>query len=114
MEAGKLDQRITIQEVTEAADGSGGVTQTWSDVVRQLPAGIQTANGSEQWRAAQVDPNLTHAIKIRFYRGLSPKMRVKWYDPWNKRTRYFGIDSIPEPDHRGDELTLLCIEDVDG
>ncbi len=114
MEAGKLDQRIDIEQVTETPDGSGGQTQTWGTFASRLPAGIQTANGSEQWRAAQVDPNLTHAIKIRFYAGISPKMRVKWYDPWNKRTRYFGIDSIPEPDHRGRELNLLCIEDVDG
>lgn len=113
MKAGDLRHRITIEQPTETQSESGDVTQTWSELAT-VWAGIVPVGGSESWRAQQANPLLSHQITIRWLAGVTSKMRVKYEDPKNDTTRYFGIDAVVTTDERREEIRLLCVEDVDG
>ncbi len=113
MRAGELRQRITIQQATDTQAASGETTQTWT-TYKAVFAKIEPASGQETWRAAQVNPLLTHAVTIRYLRGVESKMRVKYEDARAGTTRYFGIEAVIDREERGIEMQLMCIEDVDG
>lgn len=113
MMAGKLRHRVTIEQAVESQSSSGETAQTWNTFA-EVWASINPVHGRETWRAAQVTPLLTHAIKIRGLAGITPKMRVRFDDPKVNATRYFGIDSIMDVDEQGNEMNLLCIEDLNG
>lgn len=113
MEAGKLRHRICIEQATETTATSGETSQTWSNFARCW-ASISPAGSGESWRAQQVNPLLSHDIVIRFLPGVTPKMRVRFDDPKQNSTRYFGIESMVPFEERPDEIHLMCIEDVDG
>jgi SPP1 family predicted phage head-tail adaptor len=114
MRAGELRNKITIQQQTQSLATSGQPTDTWTDFAT-VWAAINPVGGGETWRAQQSNPLLTHEIKIRWMRGLTPKMRVKYIDAKDSnRVRYFGIDAIRNMEERNVEIRLMCIEDVDG
>jgi SPP1 family predicted phage head-tail adaptor len=113
MKAGMLRHSITIETATETLAASGETTQTWTTFA-SVRAAIQPANGKETWRAAQVNPTLTHAITIRYLPRVTTKMRIKYIDEITEATRYFGIESIIDTDEKHVELHLMCSEDLDG
>ncbi len=112
IDAGKRDKRITIETSTAVQAASGETQSTWATFTR-VWASRDYASGSEIWRAQQVNPLLSDVWKMNWVKGVMPKMRVRWDDPEEKRTRYFGIDTAMA-DKRKNELILHCIEDVDG
>ena len=62
---GMMTDRIDIQEATETLDSFGQVTRSWSDLIADLPAHVQTTSGGETIRGKQVIQGVTKAITIR-------------------------------------------------
>jgi SPP1 family predicted phage head-tail adaptor len=103
MRAGKLRQRVTIQSQTTARDDFGGETVTWSDVAT-VWASIEPLNGREYMAAQQLQTAVTTRIRVRYIDGVTAAMRVKADDV------AYDIQSVINPNDRGAELTLMCIE----
>jgi SPP1 family predicted phage head-tail adaptor len=103
--AGDLDQRITLQQITETRDSFGGVTETWTDVAT-VWAGISMLSGRESFAAQHVYAEATHRVIVRYRTGVDAKMRVKW------GSKYLNIISVDETVRRKGMLVLVCEEVV--
>jgi SPP1 family predicted phage head-tail adaptor len=100
MRAGKLHERITIQEATEAADGSGQLARTWATHKSNVPAEHVDGNGGEVYRGRQVSAQSAHLFRIRTISTVTVEMRVLW------NSLYYGIENIKEP--FSGEMWLEC------
>jgi len=103
--AGDLRHKITIQKLTEASDGMGGMTTTYS-TFKKVRASIWPIKGAEYLAARQTTSELTHKIRIRYLADLTPKHRIKW------GTRYFDIEAIINPDERNIYYEMMCRETI--
>ncbi len=105
MRAGRLNQKITIEQVTESRTGSGAVQETWN-AFATVWASVEPLNGREYFQAQQETATVTTRIRIRYLAGVTPKMRVN-YD-----NRIFDIESVIDVNERHRELVLMCKERV--
>ena len=103
MRAGNLRHRITIQAPTEASDGIGGMTTTWS-TFKTVWAAIWPLKGAEYIATAQTTSEITHKVRIRYLSGVTPKHRIKW------GTKYIDIESVINPDERNIYYEMMCKE----
>lgn len=104
MRAGRLRHRIAIQESTDTTDAvSGEVTVTWA-TLETVWGSVRPMRGTERFEAAQICPQATHKISIRYYSGLTSKHRLL-HD-----SRIFGIESILNVNNINREHELLCKE----
>jgi len=103
MQAGSLRHRIEIQHRTEASDGIGGKTTTWTRYC-YARAGIWPLKASEALEAMRLEHRITHRIRIRYISGIEASMRIKF------GTRYFDIVSIINREERNKELDLMATE----
>ncbi len=121
--AGQLRHRVTLQKPgTRVDDGMGGGPLPFVDVA-DIHASIEPLSGREQLLGSQIEAELTHRIRTRFYRGVKPSWRVRFIDaelaavaPANDPSpgeRRFDIESIVDPESRHRELELMCTELVD-
>ncbi len=100
--AGKLRERITIEQPVEARDEYGSTVQTWETFVA-VRAAVEPISGREYFSAQATQSEVTTKIRIRHLAGVTTKMRVSW------RGTMLDIESII-PDERRREMTLMCVE----
>lgn len=105
MRAGRLRHQISIEQVTETPDGSGGLVKTWS-VFAPLRASYEPLMGKELFSAQQEQANVSTRFRVRHVAGITPKMRVVF------DSRRFNIEGVIDVGGRGRELHLMCTEDV--
>jgi head-tail adaptor len=113
MQAGRLRQRVRIEQATETRDAFGATLQSWgelatvwADVLPQV-GGLGGGGGKETFasdgaveRAYQV-----YTISVRWRGDLtSPKLRAVWGG------KFLDIESMVDPDGRKRILTLNCRE----
>lgn len=103
MQAGRLDQRITIKQKVATQDTFGGETATWTDVC-SVWAQVQPITGREYLQGKQLQEEQTARIRIRHRNGIVPAMRV------HLGTRVFDIIDVQNIDTAGKELVLMCRE----
>ncbi len=65
--AGELPQRVTVESRTATPSGDG-FTETWTAVRRRLSARVAPLQGRDLERARQVDPRISHAVTLRYWR----------------------------------------------
>lgn len=104
MRAGKLRQLIDIEQYSETQDGTGDPVKGWTTFVSAVPASIEPMSGRETFTSQQVLSSTTHAVRTRYFAGVTSKMRVKF------GVRYFRINDVRNVDERGRELDLQCVE----
>ncbi|MEJ0009858.1 MAG: phage head closure protein [Alphaproteobacteria bacterium] len=78
--ASRLDQRVTIQQPERTADGYGGATVSWSDVVTVF-ADVQAISSGSSTLATSGDEITAKAgyrVSIRARDGISANMRLAW------------------------------------
>lgn len=104
MRAGKLNSRITIEELAESADTIGGVSESWAPFAT-VWAEFITQSGREFFAAKQNNTALDCLIRIRYLPGVTAQMRVK------HGSRTYSIIA-PPIDTREEhvELKLMCEE----
>lgn len=98
-----LRHRITIQTLTETADGSGGFSSSWADTV-SIWAGITPASGYERAQGMQLEAVITHKIIMRYRTDVTAKQRIKY------GTRYFAITSVINLDEANRYLQIMAAE----
>ena len=111
MRAGPMRQRVTIQTLSESADGYGQRVQSWIDS-GTFWASIKNLSGREAVNAKQVKADSTHQVTLRYVGtlfstpGLLPSMRLVF------NGRFFSILYINNVDERNREYQLLTQEIV--
>ena len=113
MLAGDLRQRVTIEQQLETSDGHDGVVLRWLPVHARIPARIRPLTGRDLKRARQVDPRITHDVRLRFWRNYRDDLnagrnRLIYHDTTD---REFEIVGPPvDVDERHVELVQTCRE----
>lgn len=107
MQAGKLRERVAIQQKSVIRDGFGAEQITWS-ALDTVWANVRSLDGTESVESSvdQVVVVISHSVLIRYRAGLSPAMRLVW------RGKVLQILSIVESDNRQRQLILKCSEIV--
>ena len=105
MRAGALRHKITFQQLTVANDTWGHSAETWTDEATTYAA-IWTLRGVERIESMKLDNEITHKIRVRYKRGLHPKMRIKFGE------RYFNILSMVDPDERHIYYEMMASEEI--
>lgn len=104
MRSGELRHKVQLQKLGgRVDDGYGGGSESMSDIAT-VYASIEPLTGSEILRAGQLDSNITHRIRIRYYPGVTPRWQVKY------GTRQFDINSVADIEERHIQMELMCTE----
>ena len=106
MQAGKLRQRIILQQPAAGSNAIGEVINTWADVATVWSA-IEPATGSWYYAGQQAESKVDGRVRIRYRADVLPTWRIKFGD------RYLSIVSILNPQERNKELTLMYLESLD-
>lgn len=80
MRAGKLDRRITLQQLTQGVDGYNRPTADWLTLATRW-ASWRRATANEQLAGGQVNAQVTDIFEIRYdstVAALSPKDRLTY------------------------------------
>lgn len=89
MQAGRMDRRITIEEVTETQNSYGAASESWS-TFKTVWAEVKPVKGKEFFLDEQVNARLDIIFRIRWLEGLNTKMRISYNE------QHYNIDSIVE------------------
>lgn len=110
MAAAKYRHLIIIEQVTEAADGRGELTATWSTwpgaasgvwaEIKPFVPGRANADFLAHGKTVAIDTR----ISIAYIPGVTGKMRV------NHSGRIYTIDQVINAEERNKELNLMCVE----
>ena len=98
MNPGELKHRITFQvQDLEQED------EVWKDILSTW-ANINPISGKEYYSAETINSDLTHKIRLRYRRGITPDMRILYKD------RIFNIVSVINEYEKNAILQLMCRE----
>jgi SPP1 family predicted phage head-tail adaptor len=109
-----LRDRLLIQAAQDGPpqqDKFGEPIPQWGTVATRWGK-IEPLSGRELWQAQQVQADVTHRIRLRYFAGLHPKHRFAKAEPKLGTTRIFSILGTPNPDERKREQLCLCKEQV--
>jgi SPP1 family predicted phage head-tail adaptor len=73
---GALDRRLTLEAPVESADGSGGVTRSFS-AVATLWASVDPVSARENVVADALGADVTHRIRIRYDSSITLRHRFR-------------------------------------
>lgn len=107
--AGDLQSRIVIQRATSAANGSGGIVDTWAELA-SVWAKWKAVSGGESWSAMRINPSIRVKAVIRF-RG--DDYGAPFYSPGDRvmyRNRQYAILAVIDPDDGQEWLELMLDE----
>ena len=104
LEAGQLDQRVTLQSRSTVQDAHGQDTITWVDVAT-VWAQVQAPRGREFFAAAQVQQEQSLKVRIRYRADVLTTWRLVW------QGRHHDITGAI-PVGRNDMLEIMCLAGV--
>lgn len=104
MRAGLLDQRVTLQSRSEAADAMGQATITWVDIAT-VWAQVQALRGREFFAAAQVQAEHTLKVRIRYRADVNETCRLVWQGNHHDITGVIPVG-------RKEMLEIMCVQGV--
>lgn len=111
MKIGDLRHVIYLQAPTTTQTVRGAEVPSWVDSPA-LRARVRTVGGDERTTNEQLIAVAQHQVEVRWPlpagTTVTTKHRVKWTQ--QGVTRYFGINSIGEPDNRMRMIVLACTE----
>jgi SPP1 family predicted phage head-tail adaptor len=89
MEAGKLTERITIQQPNTVRDKYGATQPSWADVVTNLPAAVNYIRGDREIDNEEIFHGRVTTFSIRWQGSVNEEMRILWN---NLKYRILSID----------------------
>ena len=78
MEAGKLTERITIQQPVAERDVYGSTTTVWTNVVTNLPAAVNYIRGDREIDNEEIFHGRVTIFSIRWQGAVNEEMRILW------------------------------------
>lgn len=106
MDIGKLKHRITFQELSNSKNEYGEPIEEWLDI-KTVWAEIKPVSGSQFFAAKQINTEISHNVYIRYRKGLSPSMRIKF------KERIFEILYIMNVNENNTLMQIYCKELVE-
>lgn len=103
--AGRMNQRITIEEKTSTRSSTGAEVVTWTPVA-EVWARVEPIRGNEFFAAGQMQDATDHRVTIRYRSGITREQRVVW------RGELMDIVSVIDVNARRENLELMCISGV--
>ena len=103
IEAGRLTDRIVIEQATETRNSVGEVSLSWSTFAT-VWADVSALSGREAERYGQIVGFTGHKVTIRALAGVKPAMRILYAG-----SRTLEIGAINEYE-RGWYMELICTE----
>lgn len=104
MDAGRLRERVTVQQASETRNALGETVLSWSTYAERW-ASVEGVSSRESLSYGQQQIDVTHRVRMRYLSGLTQSMRLQW------RGRTLEIISLLEHGNRS-EHELLCQEAV--
>lgn len=102
MNAGPLNQRVTIERFTTTTDPDyGTVIETWTTLA-EVWAAVEPLNGREYFTATMALSEVTTRIRLRYRPGLTVLDRIA-----HAGVRH-NIQAIINPRSANRELVLMC------
>lgn len=114
--AGKKRKRIQIQALPANPPAVNAYNE--QDLVgawvtqKTVWASIEPKDGREFVWAAAVTADATHIVMIRYYRGLSAKMRFLYHDPQTGTDRALNIRFVQDVEEKHIDMVCWCKESV--
>ena len=101
VKAGQLDQRVTLERLTETEDKYGDSTSEWVPLAT-VWAAVEPLVGREYMAALQLQSDVTTRIRMRYRPGVLPTDRVL------HEGHTYGIESVIDVRSQRRELVLMC------
>ena len=102
MRAGRLHERITLQQPVTSKDGYGQDVVTWADVAT-VWAGVEPLRGHDYHDAQQHANEVTTRIVMRRQPfDVLPTWRIA------HGSSVYEVDAVIDPASRGKQLELMC------
>lgn len=102
--AGILRHPLIVEAFSLVRQPDFSQKDTWMADPVARGASIRQLNGREQAESQQMKATATHAVKLRYYAGLTPQHRLKWGD------RTFNIVSVDNVEEANVNHELRCRE----
>jgi SPP1 family predicted phage head-tail adaptor len=99
IDAGKLRERVTIQQASESRTAMGEVVQTWATHSERW-ASVEGVSSREALDAGQQEVTITHRVRLRYLSTLTQNMRFRWRD------RTLNIVSLLEYGNRTEHVAI--------
>lgn len=118
MRAGRLRDRVTVQEQTTTDDLKGGKREgAWSAVsgMSRISAAVEPLDGTERVAAMQNRSGVTHQVRVRYASSrvsLTAANRLVWHA--NDGDRTLNLVAAPVIVGNYDELRMEAREVLDG
>jgi SPP1 family predicted phage head-tail adaptor len=104
IDAGKLRERVTIQQAAESRNALGETTLAWSTFTERW-ASVEGVSSREALELGQADVSISHRVRLRYVNGMTHNMRLVW------RGRTLDIISLLEYGNRSEHVAI-CQEAV--
>lgn len=101
MNAGALDQRVTLERFTSTTDDWGGVVEAWAPLAT-VWAAVEPLVGREYLAAAALVAEVTARVRMRYRPGITSQDRVI------HEGKTYGIVSVVDVRSGNRELVLMC------
>lgn len=105
LDAGRLDERVVVQQLTSSRNSIGEAIETWSTFATRW-ASVSRISSREFLQNSQQQTEATHRVRMRYVSGMTHAMRLLW------RGAVLEITSLLEKNNRS-EVELLCLERVE-
>jgi SPP1 family predicted phage head-tail adaptor len=103
IDAGRLNQRITLRQRAAGLDALGQESGSWTDVAT-VWASAEPLRGREFFAAGQVQTEASTRFRIRYLAGVVPTMQVVW------NGAPYDINAVIDVDGRKHTLELMCVQ----
>lgn len=101
MRTGKLDQRVTLQTLTESRNEYGELIKTYADA-DTVWADVISRKGDESFEASRMQSNKQIKIKMRYRSDVTTEYKIKWMD------QSYNVIDVDRSLRRDGELWLMC------
>lgn len=102
IDPGKLRERVTVQQASEARNAIGETVLSWSTYAT-VWASVDGVSSREALDSGKIDVQISHRVRMRYLSGLTQNMRLSW------RGRTLDIVSLLEYGNRSEHV-LICQE----
>ncbi len=99
MDAGRLRERVTVQQAAESRNALGETVLAWSTYAERW-ASVEGVSAREALAAGQQDVTITHRVRMRYVSGMTQNMRISW------RSRTLHVVSLLEYDNRTEHVAI--------
>lgn len=104
IDAGKLDQLITLQKSSQTKSATGKIATTWSDMGTVWCRFVESS-GREFITARRVNSKMTDMLQIRYRSDVTSEWRAK------SGPAILNFNAVVNPGHQNVELLIEAIQE---